>query len=388
MKKSPLLLSTLMIAHLLFFLILSLAGAAQQSSKRPQTPQPPFPYQSEDLLYYNADSSIRYGATLTLPPGKGPFPALLLITGSGQQNRDEEIFGHKPFAVIADYLTRKGVVVLRVDDRGMGQTTGEVRHATSRDFAGDAEVSLNYLKKRKEVNPQKIGLLGHSEGGLIAQMIAAERKDIDYLIFLAAPGEPTTRLMSHQSEAFLLKAGLSKSYTDQYIPLYDSLLIVIPGSPSLEEAKLRAGRLVDDWRAATPPEVVKATTAITDTATRQRFINAFATAAYSPWFRYFLSYDPATVLPKISARILALDGDQDIQVIAKTNLPAMEASLKKSLSKDYELKELKGLNHLFQHCTVCNIQEYGLLEETIAPEVLSLIADWLQSHVIDDQAHH
>jgi len=373
--------------HIAVFLplILSLAGVAQTASNRPQTPKPPFPYQSEELLYYNADSSIRYGATLTLPPGKGPFPALLLITGSGQQNRDEEIFRHKPFAVIADYLTRKGIVVLRVDDRGMGQTTGEVRLATSRDFANDAEVSLDYLKKRKEVNVFKIGLLGHSEGGMIAQMIAAERKDIDYLIFLAAPGEPTTRVMSDQNEAFLLKGGLSKSYVDQYLRLYDSLLTGIIHSSSLEDARQKAGKLVDDWRTVTPAEAVKATTGITDTATRQRFINAFAPVVYSPWFRYFLSYDPDTVLPGISAKILALDGDQDIQVIARTNLPAMEASLKKGLSKDYELKELKGLNHLFQHCTTCNVQEYALLEETFAPEVLALIADWLQSHVINDR---
>ena len=155
--------------------------------KRPQTPRPPFPYKAEDIIYYNEDKSIQYGATITIPNGKGPFPAVLLITGSGQQNRDEELFGHKPFAVMADYLTKQGYIVLRVDDRGVGKTTGEVKSATSKDFAGDVQRSLDHLKARKEVAKTKLGLLGHSEGGMIAQIVAAERADIAFVISMARP---------------------------------------------------------------------------------------------------------------------------------------------------------------------------------------------------------
>ena len=350
-------------------------------AKRPQTPKPPFPYKSENIVYFNSDKSIQYGATMTIPNGKGPFPAVLLITGSGQQNRDEEILQHKPFAVIADYLTKRGFVVLRVDDRGMGQTTGDVLSATSRDFANDAEVSLDYLKKRKEVDNKKIGLLGHSEGGMIAQIIASERKDINFLVFLAAPGENNLNLMKDQNEAILAKVGMSKSYIDQYLELYTKLLSSVIKSDSLEEAKQNASKLIDEWRAKTPSNVVTGTTGITNEETKQRFINAFVPAVYSPWFKYFLSYDPDPILQKISAKVLALNGNKDIQVVSKTNLPAMESSLKKSQSNDYDIKELKGLNHLFQHCKICNVQEYGYLEETIAPEVLNMIGDWLERHV-------
>lgn len=349
--------------------------------KRPQTPMSPFPYKSEDVVYFNAGKSVRYGATITSPEGKGPFPALLLITGSGQQNRDEEIFQHRPFAVIADYLTRKGYIVMRVDDRGTGQTTGDLTLATSRDFANDAEVSFDYLKMKKEVDPARMGLLGHSEGGMIAQMIAAERKDIGFLVFLAAPGEKTTLLMEEQNAAILRTAGMSQAYTGQYLSLYRSLIPAVTSAPSFAEAKQAASGLVDAWTTKTDKNIVLATTGINSETTKERFINSFVPALYTPWYRYFLSYDPDINLRKIKSKVLALNGDKDIQVIAGTNLPEMKASLKKSLSKDVEIKELTGLNHLFQHCRSCTVQEYGQLEETIAPEVLDTISSWLNAHV-------
>jgi uncharacterized protein len=348
--------------------------------KRPQTPQPPFPYQSEDLVYYNKDSSIRYGATLTLPKGKGPFPAILLITGSGQQNRDEEIFNHHPFAVIADHLTKNGYAVLRVDDRGMGTTTGEVANATTRDFANDAIVGIQYLEKRKEIDKKKIGLLGHSEGGMIAEMLAAERNDIAFIILLGAPGEKTTDLMLQQNEALYTGAGLPKQYVDAYLVLYKALVTTITNISSKEEARTQATKFVTDWVNSTPKEIVLATTGISDEASKQKFVDGFLQFS-SPWFTYFMHYDPDPVLRKITSKVLALNGEKDVQVISKANLDGIRNSLSKGKSAGYEVKEMPGLNHLFQHCNTCLPMEYGQIEQTIAPEVLDVITAWLKKNV-------
>jgi uncharacterized protein len=344
---------------------------------RPQTPVPPFPYKSEDLLYSNPNNSIRYGATITIPEGKGPFPAALLLTGSGQQNRDEEIMGHKPFAVIADHLTRNGFIVLRVDDRGMGQTTGDVWSATTRDFADDATVSINYLKTREEVDKKRMGLIGHSEGGMIAQIVAAERKDIDFVILLAGPGEKTIKLMADQNEAILTKAGLPARYIASYLELYQNILTTVLASDSAS-ATSNAKTVVNTWIAKTADSIVVTTTGIKDEPTKENFVNQFAGQLNLPWFRYFLAYDPATNLKKTRAKILALNGEKDIQVIAKTNLAGIEAALKQRRSEDYEVKELPGLNHLFQECTSCSINEYGQLDQTISPVVLDTITKWMK----------
>jgi alpha/beta superfamily hydrolase len=213
---------------------------------RAQTPVPPFPYRSEDIVYANKNKSISYGATITIPPGKGPFPAVLLLTGSGAQNRDEEIMGHKPFAVIADHLTKNGFIVLRVDDRGVGKTTGNGGIATTRDFADDATVSLGYLLARPEVDKKKIGLIGHSEGGMIAQIVAAERKDINFVVMLAGPGEQTMKVMNDQNEAMLLKAGMSKEYVAAYLELYKNIITTILAADSTS-ATAKVTPVVDEW---------------------------------------------------------------------------------------------------------------------------------------------
>ena len=192
-----------------------------------QTPVPPFPYQSENISYSNASKTISYGATITIPNGKGPFPAVLLLTGSGQQNRDEEMLGHKPFAVIADHLTRNGYVVLRADDRGVGQTTGDPAYATSFDFSRDAIAGIEYLHSRKEVDKSRIGLIGHSEGAMIAQILGAERSDIKYIVSLAGPGSHTATLMSDQNRAIMAKAELPSDHVEAYMSLYDSILQII-----------------------------------------------------------------------------------------------------------------------------------------------------------------
>jgi uncharacterized protein len=343
---------------------------------RAQTPVAPFPYMVEDLVYYNTDRSIAYGATITIPRGKGPFPAVLLLTGSGQQNRDEEILGHKPFAVIADHLTRNGFIVLRVDDRGMGKTTGDIFSATTRDFANDAIVGINYLKDRKEVDKKKIGLMGHSEGAMIAQIIAAERNDIDFVVMLAGPGEPTLKVMNDQNEAMLTKLGFAKEYVAAYMSLYNQILTTMLYSDSSSHVG-NVKAVVEKWMATTPVNIVLATTGIRDESTKKNFIDQFVGQLSSPWFKYFLRYDPAENIKKISAEVLAVNGSKDIQVISESNLKAIEAALKSGKSTVFEVRDLKGLNHLFQECSTCAASEYGKLEQTISPVLLDTITEWM-----------
>lgn len=343
---------------------------------RAQTPVPPFPYKSEDIVYTNKNKSISYGATITIPTGKGPFPAVLLLTGSGMQNRDEEIAGHKPFAVIADHLTKNGFIVLRVDDRGMGKTTGSVT-GTTRDFADDANVSVEYMRSRPETDKKKIGLIGHSEGGMIAQIVASERKDINFVVMLAAPGEQTIKVMIDQNEAMLRKVGMSKEYTDAYLELYKNIITTMLAADSAS-AKEKVTPVVQEWINKTPKNIVATTTGITNDSTRNTFVNMFVGQLNQPWFRYFLTYDPAPHIKKMTAYVLALNGSKDVQVISTSNLAAIEAALKQSKSKGYEIKELPGLNHLFQECKSCMVNEYGQLQQTFSPAALEAMTAWMK----------
>lgn len=346
---------------------------------KPQTPVPPFPYKSEDVVYTNKNKSIQYGATITIPQGKGPFPAVLLLTGSGLQNRDEEISGHKPFAVIADHLTKNGFIVLRVDDRGIGQTTGNMA-GTTRDFADDANVSVDYLLRRPETNKKKIGLIGHSEGGMIAQIVAAERKDINFVVFLASPGEQNIKLMVDQNEALLRKAGMSKEYTTPYLELFKNIVTTLLATDSAS-AKEKVIPVVQEWIDKTPQNIVRATTGINNDSSRNNFVNLFLSQVNRPWFRYFFNYDAAPNLKKMTAHVLALNGSKDIQVIPTSNLAGIDAALKQGKTKGYEIKELEGLNHLFQECKSCTVNEYGQLQQTFSPKALEVMTEWMKKIV-------
>lgn len=347
---------------------------------RPQTPKTPFPYKSEDIEYDNADKSLHYGATITIPEGKGPFPAAVLITGSGPQNRNEEMMGHQPFAVLADALTRNGFVVLRVDDRGVGKSTGVFSQATSADFASDVNTSLDYLLARPEVNKKKTGIIGHSEGGMIAPVVAAKRKDIDFIVLLAAPGIRIDELMAQQNAAILRSIGISQPAVDAYIPFYKQLMNKISTSPDSAAAAVDAGILFQQWVADTDPALLKEVGFDTEEV-RKNAVSRFVGEFSGKWFKYFLAFDPGPYLQKLNTKVLALNGEKDIQVIASPNLAGIEAALKKSKTRNYTVKALPGLNHLFQTCTLCTIAEYGLLEETISSVVLEEIKEWLNKNV-------
>lgn len=348
---------------------------------RPQTPHQPYSYISRDVEYDNADKSVHYGATITIPKGKGPFPAVLLITGSGAQNRDEEIFEHKPFAVIADHLTKHGYIVMRVDDRSTGKTTGNFSGSTTADFAKDVNTSLNYLKNKKEVDVKHIGLIGHSEGGIIAPIVASQRNDISFIILLAAPGEKVSKLMEDQNIAILRSNGFTKEAAEDYGILFHNMIPVIIRAKNLGEATNNLNDVVGAWRNTTPKPIVMGTTGIINDSTQKIFVNAFASSLSTPWYKYFLQFDPGQYLTKLHCKVLALNGDKDLQVLSAPNLSAIKSALQKSRSPVYVVKEMPGLNHLFQHCKKCTVNEYGQLEETFSPEVLDIISEWLKKNV-------
>jgi pimeloyl-ACP methyl ester carboxylesterase len=361
-------------------------SATVKELRRPQTPKPPFPYQTRDVEYWNADKTIRYGGSLTYPnpdpanPAQKGFPAVILITGSGQQDRDETLFGHKPFAVIADNLTKHGFLVLRVDDRGMGKTTGDFSQATSLDFAKDVEVGLDFLEAQPEVDKEKIGLLGHSEGGMIAPIVAGERKDVKFIVLLAGPGVPGLDLLVQQSEAISLSVGRTpaeaKASSELVRIALEEVNKNLDSAATVRNIRMR----VDAW-AKTVDTITLAKIRNGNGASRDEVILQTVSTMSSPWFRYFIAFDPQPYLQALHCKVLALNGSKDVQVVAAPNLAGIRSSLQKSRSPGYEVIELPGLNHLFQTCLKCSPAEYGELEETVAPKALEAIDNWLAKNV-------
>ena len=333
---------------------------------RPQNPVKPYPYREEQVTFANPKAQVSLAGTLTLPPGPGPFPAAILIAGSGAQDRDETVAGHRPFLVLADHLTRKGVAVLRYDKRGIGKSTGNFDQATTEDLASDAAAALAYLKSRKEIDAGKIGLIGHSEGGIIAPMIATRFPDITWMVLLAAPGLKGEDVMLLQSQLILKAAGFdddrianARNFNRQS---YD--LARKERDPEQLEAKLTD--LVDSTGMSTtlPPTTLKPQ----------------ARMMTSPWFRFFLDYDPVPALERTHCPVLVLNGDKDLQMAPKENLAQIQKALQEGGNKDFQTKELPGLNHLFQHALTGSPTEYGGIEETFAPEALDAISDWILKH--------
>jgi pimeloyl-ACP methyl ester carboxylesterase len=339
---------------------------AQVAPRRPQTPQPPFPYRAEEVAFDNpAQSGIRLAGTLTLPAGKGPFPAAILITGSGQQDRDETIFGHKPFAVIADYLTRRGIAVLRVDDRGAGKSTGDFAKATSADFATDANAAFAFLRTRREIRPDAIGFIGHSEGGMVGPIAMAANRQVAFLVMMAGPGTATDRLLLSQRRALGVSTGQGQAQLDRAEPVFASLFKALASGATYQDGLAAA-------RAVLTPEAMEALGMPRD-ADSQLILAQFAT----PWFRYFFQYDPVPNLRAIRVPVLAMNGSLDHQVLPVENLSAIRAALKDD--RDVTIVELPGLNHMFQTAKTGAVGEYADIEETIAPEVLERMAAWINA---------
>lgn len=344
---------------------------AEFKMNRPQEPKGPYPYTAEDLTFLNAKANIELAGTLTIPQGKGPFPAVVMVTGSGRQNRDEELMGHKPFLVIADYLTRHGIAVLRYDDRGSFRSQGNFAEATSFDFADDAEAAFNYLRKRKEINPEEIGIIGHSEGGLIAPIIASRNPQVAFIVMLAGPGVPGDQIILEQIRLIDQAAGVSKERIDNSLKAEEEVFRILKQIPNQEKAaELMTEVLeknIDEDNSFTPEEKAQAKSSI------PREIKQVNT----PWFRTFIQTDPRDYLSKVKCPVLALNGAKDLQVPPDLDLTEIGKALKKAGNKHFEVKKMPDLNHLFQHCTTGSPREYGQIEETFSPEVLGIISDWI-----------
>src|SRR5215469_13542238 len=335
-----------------------LKNPADLERRRPQNPLKPYPYREEEVSYRNTPAGVTFGATLTIPKGKGPFPAVFLITGSGPQDRDESLMGHKPFLVLADYLTRQGIVVLRADDRGVGKSTGEFSGASTADFATDTEAGITYLKTRPEVNPKMIGLIGHSEGGIIAPMIAARNPDVAFIVMLAGSGVPGDEIIVTQAELLAEAAGQSHEEAIKAGEKQRRILEVVKGNIDdvILEKHLHE-ELAGDMTDAQIGAIV-----------RQLNIR---------WLRYFLTYDPAQALRKVRCPVLVLNGEKDLQVPPKQNLPVIRKALEVAGNKNFEVDELPGLNHLFQAAKTGSPAEYAEIEETMSPVVLEKVSSWI-----------
>ena len=362
-------------AGMMLPLVLGRTDAAP-TLNRPQDPKPPYPYDVDEVTYPNMKDSVTLAGTLTIPRGNGPYPAVLLITGSGAQNRDEEVFGHRPFLVLSDYLTRQGIAVLRVDDRGVGESTGDFKSVTSEDFARDAMAGVAYLKTRADIDPRKIGLLGHSEGGIIAPMVAAQSKDVSFIVLMAGTGIPGDEILRLQDSLISKADGVSDSLINSQLSQQRKLFTIIESDTgAAARTKLRA--LMEE-AIANEPEMSQM-----DSTAKEQVIATQIGQLMSPWFRYFLTYDPATVLKKVTCPVLAINGEKDLQVPATQNLLAIEGALKSGGNKRYTVLKLPGLNHLFQSARTGSPEEYAIIEETMSPLALKTVGDWILKQVGD-----
>lgn len=341
--------------------------------RRPQEPQKPYPYDEEEVVYKNKKAGIKLAGTLTLPRSKGPFPAVLLITGSGPQDRDESMLGHKPFLVLADYLTRRGIAVLRVDDREIGGSTGNFSEATSVDFASDVLAGIEYLKDHKNINPVHIGLIGHSEGGLIAPMVAANSPDdVAFIVMMAGPGLIGEELLYLQDALFLKAEGASEKLVADCRALSAHTYSILKTEKNNVIAKKKILAIEKKAKAEFNEKEKKLLKVFDKGELGIRFM-------LSPWFRWYLTYDPKSSLTKVKCPVLAIIGELDLQVAPKENLQAIEKALKAGGNNRYVVKQLPKLNHFLQTAQTGKLSEYGKIEETISPVALELIADWILS---------
>ena len=346
--------------------------AAEAAPKRPQMPSRPFPYLEEEVTFRNEAASLQLAGTLTQPPSAGPFAAVLLITGSGPQDRDETLFGHKPFLVLADHLTRAGIAVLRVDDRGVGRSGRGPAEVTSADFVGDVRAGIAFLQKRAGIDSARIGLIGHSEGAMLAAMAAASSPDVAFIVMLAGPGLPGDEILYAQAAMLFKASGVSDATIawDRSVRerVFSELKAETDGRPN---AGLRQ-KLLDDLaseNAAAPGSP--------DGAAAHRLGEALLTAGSDPWLRFFLTYDPRPVLAKVRVPVLAVGGERDLQVAAAENLREIERTVRTGGNADVTTVLLPNLNHLLQTSASGLPNEYATIEETISPAALTLVTDWL-----------
>jgi pimeloyl-ACP methyl ester carboxylesterase len=346
---------------------------AEMVVRRPQLPRPPFPYREEQVAVPSVPG-VRLAGTLTLPEGEGPYPAVLLVTGSGPQDRDETLLGHKPFLVIADYLTRRGIAVLRLDDRGVGGSTGSFAAATSDDFARDAAAAVRWLRARPDVADDRVGIVGHSEGGLIAPLVASRTPEVAFVVLLAGPGTPSAELLVAQGALISRAGGDGEPQIERTSALQRELFAAIAATADSVALRGQLQEITRRFQASLTPEE-RARPDASD-ATFAAAVNTLI----SPWYRWFLRYDPAPALRATRVPVLALNGALDMQVPADENLAGIQRALAAGGNRDVTVEKLPGLNHLFQTARTGAPSEYAEIEETFSPDALRRIGDWIVQH--------
>jgi uncharacterized protein len=338
---------------------------------KPQDPVMPYPYYTEEVKFDNTDANVTLAGTLSLPSKEGKFPVVVLITGSGPQNRNEELMGHKPFLVLADHLTKNGIAVLRYDDRGTYESTGDFSKANTLDLASDVKAAIKYLLTRKEIDKKKIGLIGHSEGGIIAPMVAAESKDVNYIVLMAGTGIPGRDLLLLQGELIGKAMGLTDEKLQKAKTINKGAFDIIGNSTDTAAIKKELTTYLLPIIKETPSSEKPAGLSDEDLVKQQ------IAQLTSPWLQFFLKYDPALILRKVKCPVLALNGSKDLQVPPRENLSAIKSGLEKGGNKNITVREFPNLNHLFQECTTGAPSEYGEIQQTISPQVLNEMSNWI-----------
>ena len=349
---------------------LNLTRGKYKAEAKLQEPKEPYPYLSEEVVFTNGKSeNIKLSGTLTIPTNIKNPPIAILITGSGPQNRNQELLGHKPFLVLSDHLTRKGIAVLRYDDRGTAASEGNYESATTFDFASDVDAAVAYLHTRNDIiDITKIGLIGHSEGGLIAPMVASEDKKIAFCVLLAAPGITGKEILMTQTRKAMQLGGVSQKDIE-INELYSSKIYEICANYKGEDSKNEIIAIFGEMRNSSS-EMLKSQ--LTDEVIEQQ-VNLLT----SPWMTTFIKMDPMNYLTKVNCPVLALNGEKDFQVVATINLEEIEKSLKSANNNDVTTEVLPDLNHLFQTSETGSFSEYASNKETFSPIALEVISDWI-----------
>jgi pimeloyl-ACP methyl ester carboxylesterase len=343
-----------------------------EKPRRPQEPQKPYPYYEEEVKFDNPTApGVTLAGTLTLPQQEGVFPAVILISGSGQQNRNEEMFGHKPFLVIADFLTRNGFAVLRYDDRGAAASTGVADTCNTYDFSTDAEAAFQYLQTRKEINLKQIGFIGHSEGGTIAPMVAARKQDVAFVILLAAPGLRGDSLMFLQTKLQAQSEGASEEELKTALDIRVQQNSIIFNTENVTEMANGLTELFKEY-------INTHGSPLTPQKEKDEWVKRGVLECTTNFYRYLIKYDPAPVLAQVKCPVLALNGGKDTQIAADENLNAIQKILHQAGNSNVTIKKFPDLNHLFQTAETGAISEYGTIEETFSQEVLEVMLNWLK----------
>lgn len=342
---------------------------------RPQEPVAPFPYTVQQLTVDNAAGGAALSATLTIPKGAGTFAAVVLLSDTGPHNRDAEVMGHKPFWVMADFLARNGIASIRFDERGVGKSTGNFKAATTNDFASDALAAFRVLYANPKVNKKKVGLLGHGEGAVVAAMVAGAEPKAAFVTLLSGMGIVGEDILLKQARAIARASGMAESAAAEAEELNREMYSIVKTEPDNSQAITQLTDMA--WTVANgqPSLSREERSAVVDNISK-----SFATLLL-PWYRGFLVLNPATYLAKVRVPVLALSGAMDLEVSADENLKAIEAALREGGNATFKVLKIDDLNHLLQHCKTGLPNEYGVIEETISPDVLRLVKDWIKNEV-------